>query len=123
MFSFSKASLDKMNEVNSKLVILMKEAIKNSPYDFKITEGLRTVERQKELVKTGKSKTMNSYHLKGKAVDIAVLIDNKVTWDFKYYKEVANHIKEIAKKLGYIITWGGDWKTFKDGPHFQIENI
>lgn len=122
MFSFSKASLDKMNGVNSKLVILMKEAIKNTPYDFKITEGLRTVERQKELVKTGKSKTMNSYHLKGKAVDIAVLIDNKVTWDFKYYKEVASHIKEVAKKLGYVITWGGDWKTFKDGPHFQIEN-
>lgn len=122
MFNFSKASLDKMNGVNSKLVILMKEAIKNSPYDFKITEGLRTVERQKELVKTGKSKTMNSYHLKGKAVDIAVLIDNKITWDFKYYKEVSNHIKEIARKLGYVITWGGDWKTFKDGPHFQIEN-
>ena len=122
MFSFSKASLNKMNGVNSKLVILMKEAIKNSPYDFKITEGLRTVERQKELVKTGKSKTMNSYHLKGKAVDIAVLIDNKITWDFKYYNEVANHIKEVAKRLGYVITWGGDWKTFKDGPHFQIEN-
>ena len=122
MLSFSKASLDKMNGVNSKLVILMKEAIKNSPYDFKITEGLRTVERQKELVKTGKSKTMNSYHLKGKAVDIAVLIDNKITWDFKYYNEVANHIKEVAKRLGYVITWGGDWKTFKDGPHFQIEN-
>ncbi len=123
MFSFSKASLDKMNGVNSKLVILMKEAIKSSPYDFKITEGLRTVERQKELVKTGKSKTMNSYHLKGKAVDIAVLINNNVTWDFKYYKEVANHIKEIAKKLGYVITWGGDWKSLKDGPHFQIENV
>ena len=122
MFSFSKASLDKMNGVNSKLVILMKEAIKNSPYDFKITEGLRTVERQKELVKTGKSKTMNSYNLKGQAVDIAVLIDNKITWDFKYYKKVADHIKEVARKLGYVITWGGDWKTFKDGPHFQIEN-
>ena len=122
MFNFSNMSLEKMNGVNSKLVILMKEAIKNSPYDFKITEGLRTVERQKELVKTGKSKTMNSYHLKGKAVDIAVLIDNKVTWDFKYYKEVADCVKEVAKKLGYVITWGGDWKTFKDGPHFQIEN-
>lgn len=122
MFSLSNISLEKMNGVNSKLVILMKEAIKNSPYDFKITEGLRTVERQKELVKTGKSKTMNSYHLKGKAVDIAVLIDNKVTWDFKYYKEVADCVKEVAKKLGYVITWGGDWKTFKDGPHFQIEN-
>ena len=122
MFSFSKASLDKMNGVNPKLVNLMKEAIKNSPYDFGITEGIRTLKRQKELVAQGKSKTLKSYHLTGKAVDIAVWINGKVTWDFKYYKEVANHIKEVAKKLGYVITWGGDWKTFKDGPHFQIEN-
>ena len=122
MFSFSKASLEKMNGVNSKLINLMKEAIKESPYDFSITEGIRTLKRQKELVAQGKSKTLKSYHLTGKAVDIAGWIDGKVTWDFKYYKEVADHIKEVARKLGYVITWGGDWKTFKDGPHFQIEN-
>lgn len=122
MYKFSERSKSKLSTVDVRLQNLMNVAIKESPYDFKITEGLRTVERQKELVKTGKSKTMNSYHLKGKAVDIAVLIDNKITWDFKYYKEVANHIKEVARKLGYVITWGGDWKTFKDGPHFQIEN-
>lgn len=122
MFSFSKASLDKMNGVNPKLVNLMKEAIKNSPYDFGITEGIRTLKRQKELLAQGKTKTLKSYHLVGKAVDIKVYVNGEVTWDFKYYKEVANHIKEVAKKLGYVITWGGDWKTFKDGPHFQIEN-
>ena len=80
------------------------------------------MKRQIELVAQGKSKTLKSYHLKGKAVDIAIWIDGKVTWDFKYYKEVADCVKEVAKKLGYIITWGGDWKIFKDGPHFQIEN-
>lgn len=122
MFSFSKTSLDKMNGVDSKLVNLMKEAIKNSPYDFGITEGIRTLERQKELFAQGKTKTLKSYHLVGKAVDIAVWINGEITWDFKYYKEVADHIKEVAKKLGYVITWGGDWKKFKDGPHFQIEN-
>lgn len=122
MFSFSKTSLDKMNGVDSKLVNLMKEAIKNSPYDFGITEGIRTLERQKELFAQGKTKTLKSYHLVGKAVDIKVYVNREVTWDFKYYKEVANHIKEVAKKLGYVITWGGDWKKFKDGPHFQIEN-
>jgi len=122
MFSFSKASLNKMNGVDSKLINLMKEAIKESPYDFGITEGIRTLKRQKELFAEGKTKTLKSYHLTGKAVDIAVWVNGKITWDFKYYKEVADHIKEIARKLGYVITWGGDWKTFKDGPHFQIEN-
>lgn len=122
MFSFSKSSLNKMNGVDSKLVNLMEEAIKNSPYDFGITEGIRTLERQKELFAQGKTKTLKSYHLVGKAVDIKVYVNREVTWDFKYYKEVANHIKEVARKLGYVITWGGDWKTFKDGPHFQIEN-
>ncbi|MHB9338217.1 M15 family metallopeptidase [Fusobacterium pseudoperiodonticum] len=122
MFNFSKASLDKMNGVDSKLVNLMKEAIKDSPYDFGITEGIRTLERQKELFAQGKTKTLKSYHLVGKAVDVKVYVNGEITWDFKYYKEVADHIKEVAKKLGYVITWGGDWKKFKDGPHFQIEN-
>ena len=122
MFNFSKASLDKMNGVDSKLVNLMKEAIKDSPYDFGITEGIRTLERQKELFAQGKTKTLKSYHLVGKAVDVKVYVNGEITWDFKYYKEVADHIKEVAKKLGYVITWGGDWKTFKDGPHFQIED-
>lgn len=122
MFNFSKASLDKMNGVDSKLVNLMKEAIKDSPYDFGVTEGIRTLERQKELFAQGKTKTLKSYHLVGKAVDVKVYVNGEITWDFKYYKEVADHIKEVAKKLGYVITWGGDWKKFKDGPHFQIEN-
>ncbi|MEZ7732019.1 M15 family metallopeptidase [Fusobacterium periodonticum] len=122
MFNFSKASLDKMNGVDSKLVNLMKEAIKDSPYDFGITEGIRTLERQKELFAQGKTKTLKSYHLVGKAVDVKVYVNGEITWDFKYYKEVADHIKEVAKKLGYVITWGGDWKKFKDGPHFQIED-
>lgn len=122
MFSFSKASLEKMNGVNSKLINLMKEAIKESPYDFGITEGIRTLKRQKELFAEGKTKTLKSYHLVGKAVDIKIYVNGKITWDFKYYKEVSDHIKEVARKLGYVITWGGDWKTFKDGPHFQIES-
>ena len=122
MFNFSKASLDKMNGVDSKLVNLMKEAIKDSPYDFGITEGIRTRERQKEIFVQGKTKTLQSYPLVGKAVDVKVYVNGEITWDFKYYKEVADHIKEVAKKLGYVITWGGDWKKFKDGPHFQIED-
>lgn len=122
MYKFSERSKAKLKTVDIRLQNLMDMAIKESPYDFSITEGIRTLKRQKELVAQGKSKTLKSYHLTGKAVDIAVWVDGKVTWDFKYYKEVADCVKEVARKLGYVITWGGDWKTFKDGPHFQIEN-
>lgn len=122
MYKFSERSKEKLKTVDIRLQNLMNMAIKNSPYDFGITEGIRTLKRQKELVAQGKSKTLKSYHLVGKAVDIKIYVNGEITWDFKYYKEVANHIKEVAKKLGYVITWGGDWKTFKDGPHFQIEN-
>ena len=122
MYNFSERSKSKLETVDIRLQNLMNVAIKESPYDFSITEGFRTMKRQIELVAQDKSKTLKSYQFKGKAVDIAVWIDGKVTWDFKYYKEVADCIKRVARKLGYIITWGGDWKTFKDGPHFQIED-
>ncbi|MFZ8015727.1 M15 family metallopeptidase [Fusobacterium watanabei] len=122
MYKFSERSKSKLSTVDIRLQNLMNMAIKESPYDFGITEGIRTLKRQKDLFVEGKTKTLKSYHLVGKAVDIKIYVNGKITWDFKYYKEVADHIKEVARKLGYVITWGGDWKTFKDGPHFQIEN-
>lgn len=122
MYKFSKRSLDNLKGVDERLVKLMKEVLTISPYDFGITEGLRTIEKQKEYVRTGKSQTMNSYHLKGKAVDIVVYKDREVTWKLDYYKEIADIVKEIAKEKGLKITWGGDWKTLVDGPHFQLEN-
>lgn len=121
IYKFSKRSLNNLKGIHPKLVSLMKEAIKHSPHDFMITEGLRTIERQRELVKQGKSKTMKSYHLLGKAVDIALIVNNEVNWDFALYREVAKHIKKTAREQGIKITWGGDWVRFKDGPHFQIE--
>lgn len=121
MYRFSERSLEKLETVDIRLQELFKKAITSSPYDFCITEGIRTLEKQKEYVAKGVSKTLNSKHLTGKAVDIAVIVDKKITWEWKYYQEVADHIKGIAKELGLKITWGGDWKTFKDGPHFQLE--
>lgn len=122
MFRLSEKSLKILATVDPKLQNLIKASIANSPYDFKVIEGIRTLERQKELFAQGFTKTLKSYHLRGKAVDIAVIVNGKVTWDFKFYKPVADHIKQEARKLGYIITWGGDWKSIKDGPHFQIED-
>ena len=120
-FKLSQRSLDKMIGVNPKLVEVVKLAITKSPLDFSISEGLRTVERQKELVAQKKSQTMKSRHIVGEAVDICVLVDGKVNWDFENYRKVADVFKECAKELDVKITWGGDWTSFKDGPHFQIE--
>lgn len=120
MYSFSQRSNDRLKGVHPKLVQVMQEAIKESPLDFSITEGVRSVERQKELFESGKSQTMRSRHISGHAVDIAVFIDGKITWDFSKYQIVADHIKTVAKSLNIPIEWGGDWASFKDGPHFQL---
>lgn len=120
-FKLSQRSIDRMAGVNADLVKVVQLAITRSPLDFSITEGLRTVERQKELVAQKKSQTMKSRHIVGEAVDICVLIDGKANWDFENYRKVADVFKACACELGVTITWGGDWKTLKDGPHFQIE--
>lgn len=119
-FQLGATSLARLKGVHPDLVKVVKRAIEITPIDFTVLEGLRTKERQKQLVAKGASKTMNSYHLTGHAVDIAPLVDGKVTWDWKYYNQLAPVIKQAAKELGVNITWGGDWKTFKDGPHWQI---
>ena len=119
-FSFGTRSKERLKGVHPDLVKVIEEAIKGSPLDFSITEGLRTKERQKELFDAGKSQTMNSRHLTGKAVDIAVLVDGKVTWDAKYYIPVIDHIKSVAKKFDIPIVSGGDWVTFKDYPHIEL---
>lgn len=120
-FKLSQRSLDKLKGVHPKLVEVVTMAITKSPFDFSITEGLRTVERQKELVAQKKSQTMKSRHLVGEAVDICILIDGKANWDFDNYRVVASVFKDCAAKLGVKITWGGEWATLRDGPHFQIE--
>ena len=120
-FKLSQRSLSKLTGVHPKLVEVVKLAITKSPLDFSISEGLRTVERQKELVAQKKSQTMKSRHLVGEAVDICVLLDGKANWDFDNYRIVAGVFKNCAAELGVKITWGGEWVTLKDGPHFQIE--
>ena len=111
---------DPLEGVNADLVRVMKRAAEISKQPFKVVEGVRGKERQAGLVKKGASKTMNSRHLVGNAIDIAPTVDGQVSWDWKYYDEVARAMKQAAKELDVNVEWGGDWKTFKDGPHWQI---
>jgi len=119
-FKLGATSLARLKGVHPDLVKVVKRAIELTPIDFTVLEGLRSKERQQQLVAKGASKTMNSYHITGHAVDIAPLVDGKVTWDWKYYNLLAPIVKQAAKELGVNITWGGDWESFKDGPHWQI---
>ncbi len=121
MPKFHQRSLANLDTVHPDLKRVMLEAIENAPFDFGITEGLRTKERQQQLFNEGKSQTLNSRHLTGNAVDIVIFIDNKVTWDLKYYKVLSEHIKAVAKLNDVPVVWGGDWKSFVDAVHFELD--
>jgi hypothetical protein len=119
-FQLGAASLQRLAGVHPDLVKVVKRAIEITPIDFTVLEGLRSRERQRQLVAKGASKTMNSYHLTGHAVDIAPLVNGKVSWDWQYYHPLAGAMKTAARELGVKVEWGGDWQRFKDGPHWQI---
>lgn len=116
---FGNTSKGKLYSVHNDLQRLTYVALKYSKYDFGVTEGKRSIARQKRLVQIGKSWTMNSRHLTGHAIDIVCYKDGKVTWDFKVYKEVNKAFEKASKELGIPYFWGGFWKS-KDGPHFQL---
>jgi len=121
MFKLSDKSIAKMKGVDPALVAVVKKAIEISPIDFGVTEGLRSVERQKELFKAGKSQTLKSRHIIGEAVDLVAYINGKVDWTWKYYEQIAVAMKQASKELGIAIEWGGDWINFRDGVHFQLK--
>ncbi|OWF78896.1 M15 family metallopeptidase [Yersinia rohdei] len=119
-FIFGKASENNLIGVHPDLVKVVRRALELTPIDFKVIEGRRTLERQRELVKAGTSQTLNSRHLTGHAVDIVPLPDGKVSWEWKYFYPMADAMKQAAAELGIAVEWGGNWTTFKDGPHFQL---
>lgn len=106
--------------VHPDLVRVVERAIQITEIDFVVVEGLRTKERQAELLKAGASKTMNSRHITGHAVDIAPIVAGKVRWDWPLFHKLASAMKQAAEELSVSIVWGGDWRTFKDGPHFEL---
>lgn len=109
-------SLKNLEGVHPDLVAVVEKA--RGKADFLVTEGLRTKERQAFLVKAGKSQTQNSRHLYGLAVD---LCDPDGCYDVPDMQAIARAMKSAAAELDVPIVWGGDWKTFKDTPHFELE--
>lgn len=128
-FVLGPKSREKLKGVHPDLVAVVEKAIALSKRDFTVLEGVRTLERQKQLFAAKKSKTMNSRHLTGHAVDLAPFpingdfdkdgILNIEDWD-EYYP-IADAMKQAAEDLGVEIVWGGDWKSFPDGPHYELD--
>jgi peptidoglycan L-alanyl-D-glutamate endopeptidase CwlK len=110
-----------MKGVHPALVRVIEAAILTTPVDFMITEGLRTRARQAALVKAGASRTLNSRHLTGHAVDVVAMVDGRVRWDWPLYPRIAQAIKAAAKAQGVSLVWGGDWPRLRDGPHFELD--
>ena len=121
MFKLGKRSIERLQGVHPDLVRVVERAIDLTPVDFTVLEGLRSPERQQTLVASGASQTLNSRHITGHAVDLGAWVDNQVDWSWPLYTKIANAMKAAASELGVSIVWGGDWRTFKDGPHFELD--
>lgn len=124
-FRFSQRSRDNLAHPHQDLVIVVAHALTITEIDFAVTEGGRTVARQERLVASGASQTMRSRHLVDQngqcfAIDLAAYLDGEIRWDWPLYERLAEAMKAAARRFAIPIEWGGDWRTFKDGPHFQL---
>lgn len=126
MYRFGKRSKARLKGVKPELVNVLNELVKIM--DVTIIEGLRTEERQKQLVASGASKTKFSKHLEGKAVDLAPY---PIDWeDRDRFHYMGGMIRGIAKQLNVNVRWGGDWDSdgdihdnnFDDLVHVEIRD-
>jgi len=127
MFALSQRSLDRLKGVHPDLVRVVKRAIKITPLDFGIAEGKRDLETQKRYVAEGKSQTMDSKHLAQRdgfshAVDLYVLVANKSTSEYEYFRKVIQAMFTAAIEEDVQIEAGGLWRDFIDSPHFQLNS-
>jgi peptidoglycan L-alanyl-D-glutamate endopeptidase CwlK len=119
MFQFSKRSWDSMTGVDPRLVALASRALAYSEVDFTVIEGLRTRERQAQLVAENSSWTMNSKHLTGRAIDVMAWAHGDGRWEHAYYHKIIKAFRQAADELNVPILWGGDWKSLDMG-HIEL---
>ena len=108
-FKLSKRSVDRLEGVDERLVRIVKRAIELTGVDFGVTEGLRSEERQRELLEAKATKTMKSKHLEGKAVDLMAYVGSRGSWELNLYDDIADAMKQAAKEEGVQIRWGAAW--------------
>jgi peptidoglycan L-alanyl-D-glutamate endopeptidase CwlK len=138
-------SIERLALVNPKLAKVIRLGYTMPGISYEVTEGIRTLARQKELFAKGASHTMASNHLTGNAVDVVAMIGDEARWDWQLYPQIAHQIALAASRLGTPVVWGGFWgvitpetdldasvaayvarckkqnrKALLDGPHFEL---
>ena len=108
-YKLSTKSQERLIGVEPELKEIVYEAIKVTKVDFGVIEGLRTEEKQKQLVESGASQTMKSKHLEGRAVDLMAYIGGRGSWELNVYDEIADAMKEAAIKVDVAVRWGAAW--------------
>ena len=108
-FQLSSRSLSKLEGVNKDLVEVVKDAIRLTKVDFGVTYGLRTLEEQKRLVAEGRSQTMKSKHLEGRAVDLVAYFGSDISWELNVYDDICDAMAEAARNQGVAVKWGAAW--------------
>ena len=119
-FKWSPRSLRELKGIHPDLRKVADRALELSPVDFIITDGLRTLEEQRKLVARGASQTLHSRHLTGHAVDFVALVGQSISYELTHMKAIADAFKAAADEFDIPIEWGGDWKSFKDTPHIEL---
>lgn len=118
-----KTSLARLKGVHDDLVQVAKHAHQlatEKGLDFRITEGLRTIETQREYVRRGASRTMNSRHLTGHAFDFVPIVDGKPNFKWPAFWPLVPLFERAAYELGVEIQCGARWTKFPDGPHVEL---
>lgn len=147
MFNLSRRSEERLAGLHPDLERVVRLAIRKTSVDFVVLEGLRSLQRQKQLVAQGKSKTLDGRHLTGHAVDLGAYVSGQVSWDWEHYYRLAEAMRDAAIELGVPVVWGGVWDkrlnllhdtklavadyvksrkavgrdAFIDGPHFELD--
>ena len=119
-FTLTVKSRQKLDGVHPDLIKVVEKAMENTDVNFYVLEGLRTLEQEKINLAKGTSQTLKSRHLTGHAVDIGAVVDGKINWTWDYYQRLSEIFKDAAAELDIPIDWGGDWKSLKDGGHYQL---
>jgi peptidoglycan L-alanyl-D-glutamate endopeptidase CwlK len=121
MFKLSTKSLKRLEGVDKRLQDVVKLAITLTDVDFTVIEGMRTLEKQKEYLAKGVTKTLKSEHLVGRAVDLYPWVNNATSHEAEHYADLAKAMFAAATQLNVQIEWGGEWKSFIDKPHWQLK--
>ena len=109
MYRFGKRSRERLKGVKPELINGLNQLIKIM--DVTIIEGVRSQERQDELVAKGASKTKYSKHIEGKAVDLMAYVNGRACWELNVYDAIADAMKQAAIQVGVPICWGAAWGT------------